>query len=465
MELTQSLQADPQWQQGQLLEVTIADLSNHGEGVGRWGAEARVVFVPDTVPGDRVRVRLLRVKPRYAQGKLHQLLEPSPQRVKPACIVADKCGGCQWQFVDYDTQLTTKRNLVIQALERIGKLDDPPVAAVSPAPEPLGYRNKATYPLGSSQVDGETHVQAGYFQTGSHRLINLNQCPVQDPRLNPLLAGVKQDIEWQGWPIYQEAAHRGQVRHLSLRIGRRTGEILLTLVVTDWALPEIAAQAQAWLEQYPGLVGVCLNRNPERTNAILGPETRCVAGRDYLWENFAGLRLQIRPDTFFQVNTEQAEALVAVILDHLKLQGWETVVDAYCGIGTLTLPIAQRVSWVLGLEVQPAAVAQARDNAIANQIHNVSFETGTVEELLPQLDQTPDIVLLDPPRKGCDPAVLASLLAHQPPRIVYMSCNPATLARDLQILCHSGPYHLERVQPADFFAQTAHVECVAFLVV
>jgi 23S rRNA (uracil1939-C5)-methyltransferase len=453
------------WQQGQLVEITIADLSDRGDGVGRWGVEERVVFVPDTVPGDRILARLLWVKPRYAHGKLHQLLQPSPHRVQPPCIVADKCGGCQWQPVSYDYQLRAKRAGVIQALERIGKLPEPPVDPVLPAPAALGYRNKVTYPLGSTTDEaGTIKVQAGYFQKGSHRLINLNQCPVQDPRLNPLLAGIKQDIQHQGWPIYREATHEGQVRHLSLRIGRRTGEILLTLILRDPQLPSLAAQAEAWLQQYPGLVGVCLNHNPDRTNAIFGPETRCVAGRPYLWEEFADLRFQIRPDTFFQVYTEQAEALVQVILDHLNLQGWETVVDAYCGIGTLTLPMAQRVQQVLGLEMQGAAVEQARQNAIANQIENVRFQVGTVESLLPQLPAQPDILLLDPPRKGCAPAVIHSLIHHPPARLVYMSCNPATLARDLQALCQPGHYRLERVQPADFFPQTAHVECVAFLV-
>lgn len=462
--MAKTIARNQQWRQGQLLEVTIADLSSSGEGVGRWGAEDRVIFVPDTVPGDRLLVRLLRVKSRYAQGQLHQLLEPSPHRVKPPCIVADKCGGCQWQPVGYDYQLQAKRNQVVQALERIGQLSQPPVDPVLPAPSPLGYRNKVTYPLSSKAAAGETRVQAGYFQKGSHRLVNLNQCPVQDPRFNPLLSGVKLDLQRQGWSIYEEASHQGQIRHLSLRVGRRTGEMLLTLVVRDWQLPGLETQAQAWLEQYPGLVGVSLNHNPERTNAIFGPETQCVAGRPFLREVFAGLTFQIRPETFFQVYTEQAEALVQIILNHLDLQGTETVVDAYCGIGTLTLPIAQRVQQVLGLEVQPTAVEQARQNARINQIHNVQFQVGAVEDLLPQLSEPPDILLLDPPRKGCDPEVIRSLLAHRPQRVVYMSCNPATLARDLQILCQPGHYHLVRVQPADFFPQTAHVECVAFLV-
>ncbi|MBD2541156.1 23S rRNA (uracil(1939)-C(5))-methyltransferase RlmD [Coleofasciculus sp. FACHB-SPT36] len=473
MSLTKSLNTgsseagEDLWQQGQLVEIIISDLSDSGDGVGRLGG--RVVFVPDTVPGDRVRVRLVRVKPQYAHGKLDEILEASSDRIRPSCIVADKCGGCQWQHIDYQHQLEAKRNQVIQALERIGGIAQPTVDPVLAAADPLGYRNKATYPVKRSSTG---QVQAGYYQKGSHHLINLNQCPVQDSRLNPLLAEVKQDIQERGWGIYDEKLHRGKIRHLGLRIGRRTGEILLTLVVKDWNLAGIDAQAQEWLTQYPQLVGVSLNCNPDRTNAIFGRETRCIAGQPYLLEEFAGLQFQVRPDTFFQVYTEQAEALLQAIADELNLQGNEVLVDAYCGIGTLTLPLAQKVKQAIGLEMQPEAVEQATLNAQLNNITNVKFYTGTVETLLPTLDVKPDIVLLDPPRQGCVSSgrpkdgrdVLETLLEIQPSRIVYVSCKPATLARDLKLLCQSGAYKLTRVQPADFFPQTSHVECAAVLV-
>ena len=446
------------WRQGELVEITIADLSDSGDGVGRF--EQRVVFVPDTVTGDRVLVRLVRVKPQYAYGKLHQLLEPSPHRIRPGCIVADKCGGCQWQHIDYSYQLEAKRHQVIQALERIGGFNQPPVDRLLTVSEPLGYRNKATYPVARSQTG---QVQAGYYQKGSHQLINLNQCPIQDDRLNPLLVQVKQDLQQRGWGIYDEAKHRGKIRHLGLRIGRRTGEMLLTLVTKEGNLAGLEAQSLDWLEKFPGLVGVALNLNPDRTNAIFGAETRLIAGQPYLHEEFAGCTFQIRPDTFFQVNTEQTEALLEMILEELNLQGTEVLVDAYCGIGTLTLPLAKRVQQAIGLEVQPEAVEQATLNAALNQLDNVTFQTGTVEALLDTLSVQPHIVLLDPPRKGCDRAVIETLKQIQPDRIVYVSCNPATLARDLKLLCQEGTYHLTRVQPADFFPQTAHVECAAFL--
>jgi 23S rRNA (uracil1939-C5)-methyltransferase len=446
------------WQQGQLVETLVTDISDTGEGVGRVGN--RVVFVPDTVTGDRALVRLVRVKSNYAIGKIHQLLEKSSYRVRPSCIVADKCGGCQWQHIDRNYQLEAKQNLVIQALKRIGGFTQPPVAPILSADSSLAYRNKATYPLRRSSIG---QVQAGYYQKGSHQLINLNQCPVQDLRLNPLLAEIKQDIQEMGWSVYDEGRHQGRLRHLSLRIGRRTEEMLLTLVSTEWNLQNLEVQAQKWLTRYPKLVGVSVNRNPNRTNAIFGEETRCIAGQPYLQEEFGGLQFQLRPETFFQVNTEAAEALLNAIVEQLALGGNEVLVDAYCGIGTFTLPLAQRVRQALGIEVQLASVEQARMNAQLNGITNVTFQTGTVEKLLPQLENKPDVVLLDPPRKGCEGTVIETLLEASPERIVYVSCKPGTLARDLKILCQGG-YHLSYLQPADFFPQTSHVECAAFLV-
>jgi 23S rRNA (uracil1939-C5)-methyltransferase len=447
------------WRQGEVIEVEISDLSDTGDGVGRF--DQRVVFVPDTVPGDRTLVRLVHVKTKYAQATLKEILEPSPGRVRPSCIVADKCGGCQWQHINYNYQLIAKRNQVIQALERIGGFVHPPVDSVLVADSSLGYRNKVTYPVGRSAIG---QVQAGYYQKGSHQLINLNQCPVQDSRFNPMLAEVKLDIQNRGWSIYNERRHQGSIRHLGLRIGRRTGEMLLTLVVKDWKLPEIETQAQEWLERYPQLVGVSLNRNSDRTNAIFGSETRCIAGIPSLKEKFAGLEFQILPDTFFQVYTEAAESLLQVIQSELNLQGHEVLVDAYCGIGTLTLPLAKQVRQAIGLEVQSAAVEQAIFNATHNGINNVTFQVGAVEKNLPNLGIVPDVVLLDPPRKGCEVNVIKTLIDLKPSRIVYVSCKVATLARDLKLLCGDGLYTLTRLQPADFFPQTAHVEAAAFLV-
>lgn len=452
-----------QWRQGELIELVISDLADTGDGVGKWldeNGKQRVAFVPDTVPGDRILARLVFVKPSFARAKLYELLQPSGDRIRPHCFVADKCGGCQWQHVDYRLQLEIKRNQVIQALERIGGFIDPPVDEVLAA-DGFNYRNKVTYPVGKSSTG---QLVAGYYQKGSHQIVNLNQCPVQDERLDPLLREMKQDIQRYGWQPYDENHHTGLIRHLSLRIGRRTGEILVTIVTKEWNIPDIQQLAQEWLDRYPPLVGVMLNRNSERTNAIFGNETRCLVGRSFFYERFAGLEFQVRAETFFQVYTETAEALVQQIQTQLSLKGEEVLWDAYCGIGTLTLPLAKQAKQVIGLEIQSAAVEQAQLNAQHNGIENVSFHTGAVEDLLPQLPTKPDIVVLDPPRKGCDRAVIDALLDYKPQQIVYVSCKVATLARDLKLLCQDGIYTLKRIQPADFFPQTAHVEAVAFLV-
>jgi 23S rRNA (uracil1939-C5)-methyltransferase len=493
--------------QGNVVEIHITDISESGEGVGRVGNQ--VVFVPDTVTGDVITARLVTVKRQYAHGKLLEIVTPSPHRVRPSCIVADKCGGCQLQHIDYDYQLTAKENQVIQALKRIGGFAEPPVAPIVGAQGNFAYRNKVTYPLGVSDTGS---IKAGYYRKGTHQIVNLNQCPVQDDRLNPLLAEIKQDIQDRGWQIYQPESkgarepgarrtgvqivvshyedpgvtdrgvpkpklrnrpavtevtdipdNRPKFRHLLLRIGRRTGEILLTLVVTDLNIPDIEGQAQRWMQRYPNLVGVCLNLNDRPNNTIFGTETRCIAGRDYICETFGHLQFQLKADTFFQIYTEQAEAVLDLIIERAGFKGTETLIDAYCGIGTFTLPLSKRVKRVVGIEVHSSSVVQARANARLNGINNIEFRTGEVEELLPEMDLQADVILLDPPRTGCDRAVLDALTAMQPAQIIYISCKPATLARDLQILCEQGGYQLDYVQPADFFPQTAHVECVAFL--
>lgn len=443
--------------QGDLIELDIHDLNSQGAGVGRYGG--RVVFVPDTVPGDRLEVRITQLKRQYALGKFQRIIEPSGDRRRPPCIVADKCGGCQWLQLNENLQHQIKTQEITQALQRIGGFQDLHLEPMLHG-EGLGYRNKATYPFGRSS-NGQ--LQAGYYRKGSHQLVNLNQCPIQDPRLNPLLAAVKQDIGDRGWSIYNEAKHQGKLRHLALRVGYHTGEMLLTLISTSADLPDLDRQAQEWLERYPDLVGVCLNVHPRPGNMIWGRHTQAIAGQDYLTEKFAGLTLTLAPETFFQVNTPVAEQLIQKIIERLQPQGHETLIDAYCGVGTFTLPLAQTVHQAIGIESHAISVQQAWENAAANQIHNVEFLIGAVEDTLPELEGQADIILIDPPRKGCDRRVMESLRQSRPRQILYISCNPATLARDLKILCEDETYSIQWIQPADFFPQTPHVECAVLL--
>jgi 23S rRNA (uracil1939-C5)-methyltransferase len=446
------------WQPGQEVEILITDVADSGDGVGR--INQQVVFVPQTVTGDRVWVRLVQIKRQYMRGKLLKILSPSAHRVRPSCIVADKCGGCQWQHIAYSHQLEIKQHQVVQALQRIGQFADPPVDPILPTEPSLQYRNKATYPLERSPTG---QIKAGYYRQGSHKVVNINQCPIQNQALDPLLADIKKDIQKLGWSIYHEKQHKGDIRYLSVRVGIRTGEILLTLVTTHNALKNLEEQANIWMQQYPNLVGVCVNVNQKRTNTIFGKHTYTIAGRSYLQEIFAGYRYNLQTDTFFQVNTATAEALLQEIENSLPAAA-NLLVDAYCGVGTFTLPLSQRVQRAIAIEIQPEAIALAQQNAAQNHLTNIEFYDSKVESLLPQLQQTPDIVLLDPPRKGCDRTVIETLRQIQPTSIVYVSCKAATLARDLQLLCQDGTYRLQRVQPADFFPQTSHVECAAFLV-
>ena len=447
--------------QGSLLEVTITDLNSSGEGVGR--IDGKVIFVPDAVTGDRALVRVTRVKSKYVEGKLQQLLTASSDRIRPRCIVADKCGGCQWQHINWEYQLVTKQQQVTQSLQRIGGLSKIAVQPTLHTADDLHYRNKATYPLG---VSATGNVQAGYYRKNSHKIVNLNQCPVQDSRLNLLLKEIKQDIQQQGWSIYSETNsnnNQPQIRHLSLRIGHHTGEILVTLVATDYKIPGITEQAKIWIDRYPNLVGVCLNINPDRTNIIFGNKTHTIVGKPYLKEMFGGLEFTILSDTFFQINTAAAELLLDKIIQILNLQGHEILIDAYCGIGTFTLPLAKKVKQAIGIEVHPASIVQAKQNAEINQITNVEFYTDKVEKYLQKLNLVADIVLLDPPRKGCDRQVIETLLKLKPSKIVYVSCKPTTLARDLKLLCSAGIYQPQLIQPIDFFPQTSHVESLVLL--
>ena len=444
-------------QQGRVVELEIIDLNTSGEGVGRY--QGQVVFVPNTVTGDRLTAKIVQTKAKFAIGRVDRLLDSSPHRIRPNCIVADKCGGCQWQHIAFDYQREAKREQVIQAFQRIGGFTDLQVQPILHTAS-LNYRNKSTYPLARSATG---QVQAGYYRSKSHKLVNLNQCPVQDERLHPLLKEVKRDIQQQGWSIYNETNHQGKLRHLSLRIGINTGEMLLTLITTSEKLTGIAQQAQQWLDRYPGLVGVCLNINRDRTNAILGKTTHTVAGRPYLREIFAGVELHITADTFFQVNTSAAELLFKAIAKHLNLTGDETIVDAYCGIGTFSLPLAKLVKRVVGIEINAASVQQAKNNATLNNLNNVEFYTGKVKDCLEKIDERPDILLLDPPRKGCADRVIEAILKIQPSCIVYISCKPSTLARDIKMLCQSKIYQPAYIQPADFFPQTTHVECCVIL--
>lgn len=454
---------------GAQLELCIDGLSHDGQGVGR--IEQQVVFVPGALPGEQVRVRLVHRARRHCLAELQAVLDPSPDRRRPPCILAGRCGGCSIQHLAAPAQRHWKEDRVRQALSRIGGLD----ATVSPIPlddvgsvsgsaPGLGYRNRATIPL-ERQEDGR--LKAGFYRSGSHRIVNMNHCPVLDPRLDRLIEPLKADLESSDWPVDANLSGEGGLRHLALRLGHRSGECLITLISSHRDLPGLEALAGSWMERWPEVVGVCLNLQPRATNTLMGPETEVITGRDWISDTFAGLRFRIGADTFFQIHPAEAEKVVALLLEALpspeSIGG--TVLDAYCGVGTFSLPLARAGHRVIGIEQQERSIEQARRNALSNGLEDrCRFQAGDVAALLQDSLQGVGALVLDPPRKGLDPAVL-SIIETQPPRsVLYISCDPSTLARDLGQLCREdGPYRLDRVQPFDFFPQTSHVETVAVL--
>lgn len=454
---------------GAQLELAIDGLSHDGQGVGR--IDQQVIFVSGALPGERVRVRLVHQARRHALAELLTVLEPSPDRRRPPCILAERCGGCSIQHLSAPSQAHWKEDRVRQALARIGGLQAsilPILADEAEAAEGglagFGYRNRATIPL-QRQVDGR--LRAGFYRSGTHRIVNMNHCPVLDPRLDALIEPLKADLEASDWPVDANLSGEGGLRHLALRIGRLSGECLITLISSHRELPGLEAMACSWMERWPEVVGVCLNLQPKATNTLMGPETDVVVGRDWISDSFAGLRFRIGSDTFFQIHPAQAERVVTLLLEALPspqaIGG--RVLDAYCGVGTFSLPLAKAGYQVIGIEQQERSIEQARRNALSNGLEErCRFQAGDVGALLQDSLQGVKALVLDPPRKGLEPAVLEIIEATPPQTLIYISCDPSTLARDLGQLCREGgPYRLQRVQPIDFFPQTSHVETVAVL--
>ena len=443
---------------GACLELSIEDLTREGHGVARH--HGQVIFVPDALPGDRVRLRVVARKRHHWLGRLEAICTPSPQRRKPPCILADHCGGCSLQSYSDNAQQHWKRAHVEQCLQRLGGLV-PTLRPLLTAAAALGYRNRAVIPL-ERLTDGR--LRAGYYRRGSHQIVNMNHCPVLDPRLDALIAPLKADLEASGWPVDR---HGRGLRHLALRLGQRSGELLLTLIASEPHLPGLADLGRDWLRRWPELVGVCLNLQPQPNNLLFGPETRVIAGRGWLLERFADVELHIAADNFFQVNTAQAERVVALLQEALGPADG-LLLDAYCGIGTFALPLAARGWSVLGLELQASAIALANRNAAHNGLQQrARFQAGAVGDHLSALlnaDPPATAVLVDPPRKGLEPPALEALRRQPPPRLAYLSCDPGTLARDLgQLSGSEGPYRIDWLQPIDFFPNTSHVECLAAL--
>ncbi len=394
-----------------------------------------------------------------AHAKLKPIL--GSDRVIPPCLVADRCGGCQIQDWRYGAQLTQKTQQLRQILKDALKLTAPPVRDIMGMQDPWGFRYKAQLPLGVRRGQ----VQMGFFESGTHHIVDTHRCLVQPEKVDKTLGLVRQFLETQQILIYDEKRHCGLARHVLVRMGQASGEILVCLVINGSHLPA-AEHLVALLRTEPRVRGVLLNINTRPGTAILGSVIKTLWGASHIEDQMDGLRFRISAKSFFQVNPLQGRVLYRQALELAAPRAQDVVWDLYCGTGTLALYFARCVRYVQGLDNVSEAIADAKQNARLNKISNVSFQAGKAEQLLPrwrhEMKQTPDIVILDPPRKGCTELVLRELLTLRPMTVIYVSCDPVTLARDLAILCRET-YHLETVQPVDMFPHTAHIECVALL--
>ncbi len=461
-----------------IFQIKIEDMTDNGEGIGKFNGYT--LFVKDTVIGDVVEGKVIKAKKSYGYGKLLNIIVPSPNRCTPACDIAGPCGGCQLQALNYEAQLEFKYNKVLNHLKRIGSFENVPIKPVIgmeardfPKGEcadsegsfvPLRYRNKAQYPIGRSR-DGR--IIAGFYAGRTHSIIECEDCLLGDKINSEILKLIIAHMEKHNIEPYDEENHKGLVRHVLIRKGYHTGEIMVCIVINGTTLKAILELTEQ-LNMIQGMTSISLNVNREKGNAILGQRIINVSGPGYIEDNIKDIRYRISPLSFFQVNPIQTEKLYSKALEYAALTGDENVWDLYCGTGTITLFLARQAKHVYGVEIIPAAIDNANENAKLNNITNADFFVGKSEEVLPLKykesngELKADVIVVDPPRKGCEESLLEVMAQMAPQRIVYVSCDSATLARDLRYLCDRG-YELIEVQPVDMFGMTVHCECVTLL--
>lgn len=445
---------------GSRYTVEIIGLGHSGEGVGRF--QDFTIFVPQALPGEVVEVQVSEVKKNYAKAKLTGVKQASAERVEPLCSVYQSCGGCQLQHLSYAGQLNAKRQQVVDAVTRIGKLADVVVHPTMGAANPWYYRNKMQFPVG--KAGGK--VAVGCYSQGTHAIINTENCCIQHAVNNTIADQVRRIVTEFNIPTYDERTGEGVIRHVMGRVGTATGEVMVALVTAVDKLPSQEKVIAALRQAIPGLTSIVQNVNPKRGNIIMGETTRTIWGKDTITDKLGNLTFHISARSFFQVNTEQTVLLYGKAVEYAGLTGQETVIDAYCGTGTITLFLAGQAAKVYGIEIVKPAIADAWQNAQTNKIENVEFIAGDAVEVMPELYRNgvrPEVIVVDPPRAGCEPKVLETFVKMKPERIVYVSCNPASLARDLAILAEQG-YQTMEIQPVDMFPHTHHVECVAKLI-
>ncbi|MGI2295037.1 23S rRNA (uracil(1939)-C(5))-methyltransferase RlmD [Paenibacillus sp. GXUN7292] len=464
--------------------IDIIDLTHEGLGVGRY--EGFTLFVHGALPGERVRARIKHAKKQYGYAELEEIITASPERISPHCQLFDQCGGCQLQHLSYDAQLAWKRRHVIDNLVRIGKLEVAGAGhtetnanradshtghhegiVVHPTigmQEPWRYRNKAAVPVGQDEQSGE--LIAGFYARGSHRIIDMDDCLIQDSRNDEAVRIVKRLGREFGILPYNEKSGQGLLRHVMVRTGVVTEEMMIVLVTNGRKLPHVSEWIERIRAELPEVQGIVQNINERNTNVIFGDETITLWGNDVIYDELDGVRFAISARSFYQVNPIQTVALYRKAVEYAGLTGSEKVIDAYCGIGTISLFLARYAKHVYGVEIVPEAIEDAKRNAALNDINNATFEAGPAEVVIPRWRKEgieADIIVVDPPRKGCDQELLDTIIAMKPERVVYVSCNPSTLARDLRVL-EDGGFKTKEVTPVDMFPHTTHIENVCQLI-
>ena len=449
-----------EFRKNDLVTLEIEDCGIDGEGIGK--ADGFTVFVKDAVIGDTVTAKIIKAKKNYGYGRLMEVLKPSPYRVEPKCEFARQCGGCQLQALSYDQQLVFKTNKVKGHLERIGGFTDIPMEPIIGMDELFHYRNKAQFPVGRNK---EGKIVTGFYAGRTHNIIENRDCALGVAENKEVLDRVIAHMEKYGIEPYNEATGKGLVRHVLIRYGYFTKEVMVCLILNGNKIPKEELLVKSLCE-IPGMTSITINVNKKRSNVILGEEICLLWGQEYITDRIGDISYQISPLSFYQVNPMQTQKLYAKALEYADLHGEETVWDLYCGIGTISLFLAQKAKFVRGVEIVPAAIENAKENAKLNGLENTEFFVGKAEEVLPREYKKngvyADVIVVDPPRKGCDETLLETMVEMNPERIVYVSCDSATLARDLKYLCERG-YELRKVCPVDQFGMTVHVETVVML--
>lgn len=449
------------YQKNDRICLQITDMGKDGEGVGKTN-DGYTLFVKDAVIGDKIQAKIVKAKKNYGYGRLVNVLESSKDRVEPVCPQARPCGGCQLQALSYEKQLEYKQNRVRNHLERIGGFHQIPMEPIIGMEEPYHYRNKAQFPVGRNK---EGRIVAGFYAGRTHSIVENRHCYLGAPGNEQILDSVLSWMESCHVEPYDERTGSGLVRHILTRFGFATGQWMVCLVINGRGLPSQDRLVKG-LTKIPGMTSITANVNTRRDNVILGQEILPVWGQDYITDQIGEVSYQISPLSFYQVNPVQTRKMYEKAMEYAQLRGQETVWDLYCGIGTISLFLAQKARQVYGVEIVPAAIQDAKRNAQLNGMKNVEFFVGKAEEVLPgkykEEGVRGDVIVVDPPRKGCDQSLLDTILAMKPERVVYVSCDSATLARDLKYLCETE-YRLERVCAVDNFCQTVHVETVCLL--